>query len=168
MNKIIRIIERTSDIASGHFTGWLIVIMMALVMVEVVSRYIFNQALGVGDEFSAYMLVAISFMGLAYVARRQSHIRITVVVSKLRPNLRNWLRLVTLVIALIFFSLLTKASYDFIAYSISHGMRSGSWLRTPLVGPQIFMFIGAALICLQIFVELIYAIRTLRTPKVVT
>lgn len=165
MNKLIHAIETISDIASGHFTGWLIVLMMALVMVEVVSRYAFRQALGVGDEFSAYMLVAISFMGLAYVSRKQAHIRITVVVSRLRPRVRKWLRLVTLTIALIFFPVLTKASYDFISYSVSHHMRSGSWLRTPLVGPQIFMFIGAALVCLQVAVELIYAVRALRTPE---
>jgi len=142
--------------------------MMALVMAEVVSRYVFNQAFGVGDEFSAYMLVAISFMGLAYVTRKQAHIRIMVVVGRLPTRARKWLRLITVGLALIFFPLLTKACYDFIAYSISHDMRSGSWLRTPLVGPQIFMFIGAALVCLQFVVELIYAVRALRVDEEAT
>ncbi|MDP2931426.1 MAG: TRAP transporter small permease [Chloroflexota bacterium] len=164
MSRLIRIIETISDVASGHFTGWVVVVMMLLVMVEVVTRYVLQQALAISDEYSAYMLVAISFMGLAYVSRQKSQIRIEVVTSKLRPKVKKWLRLVTLAIGVAFFIILTRASYDLVMYSISHGARSGSWLRTPLVGPQLFMFIGGILICLQIIVEFIYAVRALKAP----
>ncbi len=149
---------------TGYASGWIIFAMMILVTAAVFARRMFGYPLVFSDEYSAYMLVAISFMGLAYVSRQKSQIRIEVVTSKLRPKVKKWLRLVTLAIGIAFFIILTKASYDLVMYSISHGARSGSWLRTPLVGPQLFMFIGGILICLQIIVEFIYAVRALKAP----
>ena len=164
MKKIIRVIETMSDIMSGHFAGWLIVGMTALMMAEVVSRYGLRQSLMVSDEFSAYMMLVVSFMALAYAWRRHSHIRIEIITQRLPLRIRNWVRLVALVIALIIVPALTKACYDLITYSIAHSEKSASWLMVPLAPVQVFMFIGCALLCLQIIVELVYAVRTIRTP----
>jgi len=162
MKRLIRTIEVTSDVASGHFTGWLIVLMMSLVCVEVVSRYVFNQALMVGDEFSSYMLVAISFIGLAYVSRKRGHIRILFIFSRLRPKVRQWLRLVTLFLGLIFYIVLAQGCYQLITYSFSHDIRSPTWLRIPVGIPQILMIVGATLICLQLMADIISAVSALR------
>ncbi len=66
MNGFKRTIDRISYVVSGLFPGWLVVIMSLLVLVEVFTRYVLRHALRVSDEFSAYLYVAIVFMGAAY------------------------------------------------------------------------------------------------------
>lgn len=162
MKKPAHFIETISDIVSGHFSGWLIVLMMVLVLIEVISRYVVHLPLRVADEFSAYMLVTIVFIGAAYTWKEKGHVRIEVVVSRLPAKAAKWLRLITLIGATIFIPVVIKASYDLIAYSFQFGMRSGTWLRTP-VGPiQIFIFIGLILLFAQVIIELVKAIRAVR------
>ena len=73
----------------GYFSGWLVPLMMMLVVVDVFMRYVMHQPLMVADEFSAYMLVALSFLGLAYTWREKGHVRIEIFVNRLsRRNLR--------------------------------------------------------------------------------
>lgn len=162
MKKSAHFIETISDIVSGHFSGWLIVLMMVLVLIEVISRYVVHLPLRVADEFSAYMLVTIVFIGAAYTWKEKGHVRIEVVVSRLPTRAAKWLRLITLIGATIFIPVVIKASYDLIAYSFQFGMRSGTWLRTP-VGPiQIFIFIGLLLLFVQLIIELVKAVRAVR------
>jgi len=47
--------------------------MMMLVVVDVFMRYVMRQPLMVSDEFSAYMLVALSYLGFAYTWREKGH-----------------------------------------------------------------------------------------------
>ena len=101
MSKVIRFIESLSDLVSGHFTGWVIVLMMMLVVIEAISRYLFDHAFGVSDEFSAYAVVVISFVGLAYVSKKRAHIRVTVVFNRVPIKIQRWLELIAAVLFLI-------------------------------------------------------------------
>jgi TRAP-type C4-dicarboxylate transport system permease small subunit len=89
MQKITRIVERVTDIVSGHFAGWLIFLMMWLVLIEVVSRYAVRKPLRVSDEFSAYMYVAAVFIGAAYTWKERGHVRIEVLTSRLSTRAAN-------------------------------------------------------------------------------
>ncbi len=162
MRKLTRVIDVVSYIVSGSFSGWVVVALMFLVLIEVVSRYGFRQALILSDEFGAYAVVIISYMGLAYTQKVRGHIRIEFIVSNLRPKLRNWLRVITLCMSFIFFVLLTKQALHLVVFSVEKGFKSGSWINTPLVYPQSFILIGGALICLQLIAEITYAVRAAR------
>lgn len=162
MKRFTRICEIVSDFASGHFSGWLIVLAMVMVVVEVVSRYGMHQALGVADELSAYMLVVISLVGLAYVSRVRGHIRITFIFNSLRLKVRQWLRVVTLILSLIFYIILGMACHNLVMWSFLHNAKSSSPLQVPLVIPQVFMLVGVALICMQLVVDIASAIRIIK------
>ena len=89
MKRIGIIIDKIAYLG-GWFGGWLVPLMMMLVVVDVFMRYVMNQPLMVSDEFSAYMLVALSFLGLAYTWREKGHVRVEVLVNPApAPNL--WL-----------------------------------------------------------------------------
>ena len=82
--------------------------MIVLIIIEVFMRYVLRQPPMVADEFSAYMLVAMSYLGAAYTFRERGHVRITALVNRLPIGVSSWLRVVTLAIAFIFSVALMK------------------------------------------------------------
>ncbi len=168
MKRIVSIVETVSDVLSGYFPGWLVIFFMFLVMAEVVSRYILRSPLILADEIGGYLVVAVTFIGLAYTARAKAHIRIEVLVSRFPVKVRNWLRLFTLLLVVAFMPFLMNATYQLITYSASRGTRgqlSGTWLAVPQQWPQTAMLFGVILLSLQLMVEIGRAIQAVRTHR---
>ena len=164
MKRLGRIVDSLSDMA-GYFSGWLVPTMALLVFIEVISRYVFRRALLVGDEFAAYMLVALCFLGAAYTWREKGHVRITALVSRLPTRVASWLRLVTLTLVFLFVVGLCQASYGFMAMSFKLHMASASWLRFPLQGPHMTLPIGFAILALLLMVEIARTVINIRAGK---
>ena len=146
----------------GYIAGWFVLLMMLLVLVEVISRYVFNRPLMVADEFGSYLLVAVSYLAAAYAWKEKGHVRITALVSRLPPRVSSWLRLITLLLALIVAIGLSQSAYSYLQTSFRLGMASGSWLNFPLQGPHMTLMIGFVLLSLIITVEVTRAIKNFR------
>ena len=142
-------IERLTNV-TGWLSGWLVFLMMVLVLVEVFMRYVLNQPPMIADEFSAYMLVAICLLGLAYTWKERGHVRISILISRLPPRVSSWLRLTGLVLAFAFSVGLSHASYSFVALSFKLHIHSATWLHFPLQGPQMTIPIGFGLLSLML------------------
>lgn len=136
--------------------------MVVLILYEVFMRYVVHQSPMLADEFSAYMLVAISYLAAGYTFREKGHVRITALVSRLPTRLSNWLRVTTLVIGLGFSIVLTKSSYDLMAFSFKLRMASSTWLTFPLQVPQMTLAIGFTILSLLLIVEIAKAITNIR------
>ncbi len=161
MRKIGRIIDVASYIG-GYLAGWVLLGIMSLTMIEVVSRYVLHRPLIFADEFGAYSLVAIVLLGLAYCWRERGHIRINFVISRMPARVSNWIRVVTLTAALVYVGVASKVSYDFVVYSFRRGIKSNSWLMTPLMWPQMVIPIGFTILFLVLIVEIARAVRNIR------
>ena len=153
--------DRVTDIF-GYFCKWLVPIMVALIFAEVFARYALKKPLMVADEYGAYMLVALCFLGAAYAWKEKSHVRITFLVSRLPLRAAVYLRLLTLIISFIFMALLTQASYGFIATSFKLGLKSSTWLITPLQVPHMTVVIGFFLLSLLLIGKIAKAIMHIR------
>ncbi len=136
------------------FAGWLVPLMMLLVVVDVFMRYVMNRPLMVSDEFSAYMLVALSFFGLAYTWREKGHVRIEILVNRLPPRIYGWIRLLGLILTLIFMIEMDRAAYKMITYALQINLRSSTWLMFPLFWPQLTVFIGFVILTLLLIVDI--------------
>ncbi len=161
MKRIGRVIGAAAY-TSGYLAGWVLLGIMTLTLVEVITRYVLHQPLILSDEFGAYSLVAISFLGLAYTWKARGHIRITFVVRRMPAVVSSWLRVATLTIALIYVSLASKVSYDFIVDAFRRNIMSNSWVMTPLKWPEMVIPIGFALLSLMLMVEIAKVIRDIR------
>jgi len=146
----------------GYIAGWLVLLMMLLVLVEVFSRYVFNRPLMVANEFGSYLLVAVSYLAAAYAWKEKGHVRITVLVSRLPARVSSWLRLITMLLALVVAFGLSQSAYSYLQTSFRLGMASGSWLHFPLQGPHMTLMIGFTLLSLILMVEVTRAIKKLR------
>ena len=143
------------DVLSGHLQAGIIFFLMVMLLVEVLTRYILRSPLSIAEELGGYLLVAITFMGLAYTWKERGHVRVTLLINRLPAKLAHLLRFLTLLLAALFTIPLMKACYDLIADSLLFESRSGSWLRTPLAYPQTILLIGAVMLFLQLVAEII-------------
>jgi TRAP-type C4-dicarboxylate transport system permease small subunit len=134
-------------------------------MAEVVSRYVLHDPLILADEFGGYALVAITFLGLAYCARENSHIRITFLVERLRPAHAGAIRVATLALALAFVAVAAWVSWRFLSDSFARDMRSNSLLRVPLKWPQMAMPVGFSLFALLLAARLAQAVGDFRAGR---
>ncbi len=164
MRQLFSITEGIVNIG-GYFAGWLVPVMMVLVLIEVFMRYVMNQPLMIADEFSAYMLVALTFLGAAYTWKEKGHVRITAMISRLPPKVVNWARLIALIFAFTFAVILSQGGYHFIALSFRFGFSSATWLHTPLQVPQMTIFIGFILLALLLITQIAKAIVDLRSGR---
>lgn len=164
MEKLAKIIDKLADLM-GYVSGWMVPIMVVLVAVEVFMRYILHNPPMVADEFSAYLLVALSMMGLAYTWRQGGHVRITLLVSRLPVKVASWVRLFTLTLTLVFMIGITKASFEMIVYAREIGLRSDTWLIFPLFWPQLTVFIGFVMLTLLLPVEILRVILKIRAGQ---
>ena len=164
MNRLVSVIERIAYLG-GYLSGWLVPIMMMLVVVDVFMRYVLHRPLMVSDEFSAYMLVALSFLGLAYTWRQGGHVRIEIVVSRLSPRVYDRVRLIGLILTFIFMIELDRAAYKMVAYALQMNMRSSTWLMFPLFWPQLTVFIGFVLLTLLLVIDIFRTGAKIRAHK---
>ena len=151
----------------GVFSGWLVPVIMSLVLVEVLTRYVIHRPLMLADEFSAYMLVAISFLGMAYTQSVRGHVRITALTSRLPKRTQSWFRVVTLLLGIIFTAILVWASYQYLVMSFNLGLRSETHLRIPLRWIQMTLIIGFSVMGLLLARDFGQAIMNLRKGKYV-
>jgi TRAP-type C4-dicarboxylate transport system permease small subunit len=158
IKKLIKVIESLSE-ASGYFCGTIVILLMSLILYEVTLRYVWGKPPAIADEISAYMLVALSFIGLAYAWKKGTHVRIEFIVNRLPAKISRWLRVVLLILALAYVVLVSKIMYSFVLSQHARGMRSPSWLMVPLFIPQIAMVVGFIILSLQLIVEVFKAVK---------
>ena len=160
------IIEKVADFL-GHVSGWLVPAMVLLVAVEVFMRYVLHNPAMVADEFSAYMLVGLSYLGLAYTWRQGGHVRITLLVSRLPVKMAGWIRLFVLIMIFIFMVGITHAGWEMIVYARQINLRSETWLTVPLFWPQLTVFIGFLVLTLTIPLEIVRVFLKIRAGEAV-
>ena len=139
--------------------------MMLLIVYEVFMRYVLHQPPMVADEFSAYMLVALAYIGMAFTWRRRGHVRITALTSRLPTKVSNWMRVITILLALACFLMLVQVSYNHTVYSFVRNVRSSTWVLTPLAWSHMTLLIGFIIMFLLLITELAKAIIRIRSGK---
>jgi len=165
LQKIVNFVEKLTDIFSGHLQAAIIFLLMVLLLLEVLTRYILRSPLSIADEMGGYLLVSITFMGLAYTWKEKGHVRVTLVFSRLPEKIARPIRFATLILATAFTLPVIKACWDLLADSLLFESRSGSWLRTPLVYPQTILLIGAVLLFLQLLAEIVKAVMAMKRSE---
>ncbi len=157
-------IDRVANFV-GYLSAWLVPLMMMLVVTDVFMRYVMRQPLMIADEFSAYMLVALSFLGFAYTWRQGGHVRVEVVVKYLPPRPYAWVRFVGLILTFIFMIEMDRAAYKMVMYALEMKMRSSTWLMFPLVWPQLTILVGFVLLTLMLAGDVVQGGIKLRAGK---
>lgn len=70
--------------------GIMLLVMMAMTIIDVIGRYIFNSPLGGAGELTELLLVSVIFMGLPAVTLEKEHVTVDLVTARLPSWLERW------------------------------------------------------------------------------
>ncbi len=133
----------------GRIASFLILILVAIIMYEVVSRYLFDAPTQWVNELSQYLLTGVVMLGGAYCLAEYEHVRVDILHRNFGPRLQAGLEVFTCLLVLSFVSAMVwkggEASFD----AFVHDTRSMSVLEMPLFPSMVLVPIGAAMLGLQ-------------------
>ena len=159
-------IDKTLSSIAAALAGLGIIVSIVLVVTGVIGRYILNLAILFIDEYTGYLLVLTTFLGLAYTLRTDGHIDVDLVVRHLPPRIKSGFRIVTTSIALVLTILLTIYTGDKTWSAYRMGSIATSPLETPLFVPQLVIPIGFGLLAVSLFTYLWKMVRAISTEDV--
>lgn len=148
MNRIVNFTESIS-LWAARVSAVLLALMTLLILVEILLWNTVEKTTLIADEYSAYGLAAIIFLGSGYCLKEKGHIRITLVLGILPNKVARWITSLATLTTTIFMGYLWWRLFKMVASTIRYQSTSGTLTNTPLWIPQTLMLIGAACFMIQ-------------------
>ena len=152
MAYILRLIDTGNDwLVRG--SAVILALLTILILVEIGLWNTLKVTTLVADEYSAYGLAAIIFLGAGYTLKEKGHIRITLVLNLLPKRLAALVAALASSGTLFFIGYLTWQLYRMTASAHRYGSTSGTLTATPIWIPQAIVVVGAGFFALQTAAE---------------
>ncbi len=164
MESFIRFCDRLS-FCGGVLAGVLTIAALALVCAEMVVRTAFSKTLYITEEYTGYLMAALTFLALAYTLRDKSHIRMVFLHEVLKGRARTMVDIYAFAVGFLFCAILTYNCLDFFLDSVRTGTRSMQISATYLAIPQFFLPLGSLILTLQFAAEFCRSLIRLRTGE---
>ncbi|SFQ00926.1 TRAP-type mannitol/chloroaromatic compound transport system, small permease component [Nitrosomonas cryotolerans] len=119
--KFLRKFEQAVDALSGSFgwlAGWLCILMICIVFIDVIARYLFDGGLIALQEMEWHLFAAVFLLGAAYTMREDANVRVDVFYARMTVRKKA----IVDILGTVFFvipmcSLILYSAYDFVTYS---------------------------------------------------
>jgi TRAP-type mannitol/chloroaromatic compound transport system permease small subunit len=106
----------------GDAASWLWVALLAVVVLNVVLRYVFGQGRIEFEEIQWHLYATGFLVALGYALESDDHIRVDFLRGRMSPRLQAWVELYGIVLLLMpFVALVLVYSVPFIAHSFAQG-----------------------------------------------
>jgi TRAP-type C4-dicarboxylate transport system permease small subunit len=161
-------------LATGYLAGLLFLGLAFFITYDVLARK-WGDVLGlpttqVTDEIAGYMLVLASTWGFAYALRTDAHVRIDVLLPYMPPPMRAAMDFLALALMAFFACVFAWRIWLLVLDSWETGIRSSTYLLTPLWIPQVILAVGFTLLAVAaVFMALAivaeWAARRVREDK---
>lgn len=110
---------------TGMFAGFLTILLVVLVTVDVVNRYFLDISSVAVQELEWHLFAAAFLIGAAYTLREDSHVRVDLFYSKFKPKTQAWINLIGfLLFFLPFCMIIIISSKDFVIMSFNIAEKS--------------------------------------------
>jgi TRAP-type C4-dicarboxylate transport system permease small subunit len=143
---------------AGYAAGLCLVVVFALMMVMSVGRQ-FGLNIPSGDDFAAWAMAAVAFLGLAHTFKRGEMIRVGLLLERLSGTPRQIAEVLAHGVGLAFISYFTFATGRFAYDSYRFADMSTGTVSIPLWIPQLSLVIGLALLAIAFLDELVTVLR---------
>jgi TRAP-type C4-dicarboxylate transport system permease small subunit len=125
-----------------------------LILAQVVLRQVGGLLPG-GDDITAFTMAACAMLPLAYAFRHAAHIRVDLVIGRVRGAARQVMEAIALGLAAMMAVLFAWASVDLVTDSIAFHEVAQGMLAIPLWLPQSFMAAGALVFAVALVDDLV-------------
>jgi TRAP-type C4-dicarboxylate transport system permease small subunit len=164
MNVLVKLSDRLSDITAG-VSAVLLGLMTVLILVEIFIWNLFEKTTLIADEYSAYGLAAIIFLGAGYCLKEKGHIRITLVLGFLPGAAARIITFAATLGTTVFMGYLWWYLFKMVQSAYRYDSTSGTLTNTPLWIPQVIMLAGAAGFFIQLAATTIKTWQAIRTRE---
>jgi TRAP-type mannitol/chloroaromatic compound transport system permease small subunit len=149
---LLRAVDALS-VGFGYLAGGMYVVLAFFITYDALARK-WGAGLGlpttqVTDEISGYMLALAATWGLAYALRCGSHVRVDVLFPHLTAKLRAGVDFIAFLFMAVFAGVVSWKIWALVADSWESGLRSSTYLLTPLYVPQFILGVGFTLLTLS-------------------
>jgi TRAP-type C4-dicarboxylate transport system permease small subunit len=152
--------------------GMLFLGMLALMVIQVVARYLMEYPLPWSEELIRYLFVAASFLGGALVSQRRAHIDITIIDSfiegmksaQAKKRAEQVVRLLADIASLAIASVFTWYTYDFFETMYTTNQLSSA-MEIPVAWVVGAMLAGSGLMVLHYIVKAVEDIASLASRQ---
>ncbi|MCG0278510.1 MAG: TRAP transporter small permease [Thermanaeromonas sp.] len=131
--------------------------MAIIVTLQVVWRYFLKSPIFWAEELARYSLVWMTFVGAAVALRAGQLASIEILVEKLSPPVRRWMRVLVLFLNVVLLIFLFYYSVVLVGLPSVVNQRSPA-MRVPMVLPYLALPVGLGLTLLQGIFQLLIAI----------
>ncbi|MCD4721915.1 MAG: TRAP transporter small permease [Desulfobacula sp.] len=149
MNKLVKLSDYLSDVMA-NISAVILGLMTLLILLEIFLWNIFKKTTLIADEYSAYGLAAIIFMGAGYCLKEKGHIRITLILGFLPEKMERIITFIATLITTVFMGYLWWYLFKMVKSTLRYESTSGTLTNTPIWIPQAVMLIGAACFFIQL------------------
>jgi TRAP-type mannitol/chloroaromatic compound transport system permease small subunit len=168
-NALTKLVDRAVE-KVGELFSWIWLVLLAVIIGNVILRYVFSQGMIELEELQWYLYAAAWLVGLSYTFVQDGHVRVDVLHERLAYRTRLWLELLGLVVLFLPFVLfVTYYSIPFVQLSWETGETStsanGLGARWLIKGCLTFAFVLLIMVGLS---RLIRVLLTLRHEPVMT
>src|SRR5690625_2626125 len=158
MQLLIKIIDKVNTFF-GLLAGISMVLATLLIIAEIITRSVFSSTLYITQEYTGYLMVAITMFGIAYTLKESGHIRLTFFYKIFKgEKAKAFIDMYAFLCGLIVFSIITYATFKFFNGTFQAGTRSMQISKTYLAIPQFMLPFGSLLMTLQFLSEFLKSI----------
>lgn len=136
----------------GSFSGLacaLLIFIMLAVCAEIVMRYFLNAPILWVVEISEVILLYITFLGAAWLLRREGHVRIDMLLTRLPPKAQVLLNIITSTIGILMWLALTWYSIVVTLDLFQRGVLTPTVLHLPKFAIIVIIPVGSLLLAIQ-------------------
>ncbi len=153
------------DSVIAHMLVLLMALMVLNVTWQVTSRYVFRSPSSFTDELSRYMLIWVGMLGAAYVAGKNDHLAIDILLMKLKGKAQQKLMILIHVCILVFaVTVMTIGGSNLVYITFILGQKSAT-LQIPLAYVYgIIPFSGILVTYYQVY-SIFHLTQTLKTAE---
>jgi TRAP-type C4-dicarboxylate transport system permease small subunit len=164
MTPLIRFIGKLSDVMAA-LSAIILGLMAALILLEIFLWNTLEKTTLIADEYSAYGLAAIIFLGAGYCLKEKDHIRITLILILLPQKLNRIISFAATALTTVFMGYLWFYLFLMVRSSFRYHSTSGTLTNTPLWIPQLLMLVGAFCFLLQLFATTLSCFQAITTGE---
>jgi len=128
---------------------------MALGVADVIGTEMLGRPVPGALEVTESTMVLIVFGALAYAQKQRAHIRVELLYGVVGPRAQSFMDVTTHLVALVYFALLAWQGFGELRYSWEMREATMGTVRFPLYPARLLLVLGAALLLLQLALDLI-------------
>jgi TRAP-type mannitol/chloroaromatic compound transport system permease small subunit len=137
---------------TGYLAGALYGVLACFVTYDALARkwgsYLGLPTTRVTDEISGYMLALAATWGFAYALRTDAHVRVDVMFPYMGRRVKAVMDFIALILMALFATVISWKIWVLVLDSMESGIKSSTYLLTPLYIPQGILGIGFSLLAL--------------------